>query len=1062
MSLRILATALTIAAAFAFYSYFPETTPLAQNRSYHGSLFAKFAAADGITKDIRDPNREIVRVYIKSQADRKAAEALGHLVSDHGPFVVVSKDKKKASPFAALAIEPIEMEISLPNGKFDPVVDPPTGSIRSDGAESIPNKGYYIVQFGSIPKDEWIESLRDTGVEIVQYVPNNAFFVYGDGEAISKAAGHSRVRWAGKYVADQKLSSHVRAFSRAEAVTSTYDIAVFSRAQLANVASELSMTINARVLAVSQLPNNFFNVIRVQMDPSDLTRVAEMPDVFRVDPYIRPTLEDERAAQIVAGNYSSPTVIGPPGYNPLSQFGVDGTGVTVTVADDGVSIPAPAAGFYVTSANTVDGPLRGATAGASGGHGHINASIIAGTTPYAPLDPLNFNYGRGVAPGANIINIPFLKSGNTSTDSQAIDDSLTTLGPNGAPGTITNNSWGNGTNGNSYDSYTAQYDGFVRDGSAGSGFDPITIVFSAGNSGTSGLTRPKVAKNVIAVGNSENIRTELGSTSADNMDDLEPTSSRGPAADGRIKPDITAPGTVITGSRAGDCSNISGCFDANHAYSTGTSHAAPQVAGAAALFTEYWRNANNGNYPSPAMIKASIISSAQEMNGVSTGTAIPNGNEGWGRINMKLMMNTGVPMQYFDQVYQFGDAGSETTYTGRVGDSAKPVRFTLVWTDPPGVSDPALVNDLDLVVTVGANTYRGNVFGGGISVTGGSADTRNNVENVFLPAGINAGTPVSITVRATRIVGDGILGNGDQTDQNFALVAYNVEAGPAPAVKAPFDFDGDGRTDASVNRPTAPGQASVWWYRKSSDNSNLAFPFGLSTDLLVPADYTGDGKSDLAVFRSSTGFWYVLRSEDNTLYGFPFGSAGDVPAPSDFDGDGMADSAVFRPANGNWYVFLSAGGFRIERFGMAGDMPVADDYDGDGKADIAIFRPSGGSGSAEWWIRFSSGGDRAMQFGTPTDRAVPGDYTGDGKADLAIWRPSTGFWYVLRSEDLSFYGFPFGVATDVPVPGDYDGDGRLDAGIFRGGQWYINTAGGSQIFSFGTLGDTAIPSVYVR
>ena len=97
------------------------------------------------------------------------------------------------------------------------------------------------------------------------------------------------------------------------------------------------------------------------------------------------------------------------------------------------------------------------------------------------------------------------------------------------------------------------------------------------------MTRPKVAKNVIAVANSENIRTEFGGTGADNMDDLRSSSSRGPAADGRIKPDITAPGTVITGSRAGSCGSVTSCFDANHAYSTGTSHAAPQVAGAAAL-----------------------------------------------------------------------------------------------------------------------------------------------------------------------------------------------------------------------------------------------------------------------------------------------------------------------------------------------------------------------------------------------------------------------------------------------------------------------------------------------
>jgi FG-GAP-like repeat len=275
----------------------------------------------------------------------------------------------------------------------------------------------------------------------------------------------------------------------------------------------------------------------------------------------------------------------------------------------------------------------------------------------------------------------------------------------------------------------------------------------------------------------------------------------------------------------------------------------------------------------------------------------------------------------------------------------------------------------------------------------------------------------------------------------------------------PFDFDGDGKSDVGVYRPSTGD-----WYLLRSTEGLAAFHFGTSDDVLTPADFTGDGKTDVAVFRPSVGTWFMLRSEDNTFYGVQFGSAGDTPAPGDFDGDGKADLAVFRPGpQAYWYLQQSSAGFAAVQFGTTADLPAASDYDGDGKIDVSVYRPSLGQ-----WFRLSSGNGSfyAVQFGAAGDMIVPSDYTGDGKTDIAVFRPSTSTWYILRSGDATFYGAPFGAPGDLPTPGDYDGDGKADLAVWRSGaqsNFYIQgSTTGFTAVPWGVAGDRPIANAYVH
>jgi subtilisin family serine protease len=475
------------------------------------------------------------------------------------------------------------------------------------------------------------------------------------------------------------------------------------------------------------------------------------------------------------------------------------------------------------------------------GHGtHTSVSVLGGGDANGT--------GKGTAPGARLV---FQAVENWATISSlcqilygypngyyltGLPTDLRTLFQQAytAGARIHSNSWGSDANGQ-YTTDSVNTDDFVW------GHRDMTITFSAGNAGTDAdgnggvdgdsMGAPATAKNVISVGASENARTDgypcnalkdavcanqgglnqifsYGSAwpfdfpanplkddpSAGNEEQMAAFSSRGPTDDGRIKPDLVAPGTWLLSGYSGLYRSgydpapnpQDGLFqydgwgyppNGEYKYMGGTSMSNPLVAGGAAVVRDYYQKVH-GHAASAALVKATLVNSGVDLldennDGINDNAfAIPNFYEGWGRVDLAAATDG-------SREFREDTAGLQTTgtrsYTFAVSEGT-PFKVTLAWSDYRGTSSATkmLVNDLDLEVSgPGGVLYKGNVFGRGWSATGGLRDNTNNLENVFVPSPA-AGT-WTVTVRAYNV---------PQGPQPFAVVAAG-QLGSGPPDAAP-------------------------------------------------------------------------------------------------------------------------------------------------------------------------------------------------------------------------------------------------------------------------------------
>jgi subtilisin-like proprotein convertase family protein len=774
------------------------------------------------------------------------------LLADYGGFQLLALDPSRAAGLIAAGRAEARDEedlILLNSGPIDTTVAAPQAAI-----EAFEGRRLHLVQFIGPVKRAWYAALEKTGVQVVAYIPNNAYLIYGDASSLKRVRDlGSFVQWNGPYAAANRIQSLGRGAPASVANADLYAVQlVFDPA----TNPETSKLIDA--LRIGEIQSRFrilkYEDVVTRLDPAGLSKLAARPDVVSIQPYVVPKMRDERQGQIVAGALQGNGITGP-GYlsflasKGFTQAQFDASGFVVDISDSGIDNGTTTPNHYGLYANGILGgqsrvvynrhegiPLGRVIKGCDG-HGNLNAHIVGGfsdRTGFPHEDGEGYNYGVGVAPfvkmGSSVIFDPFFTYPNfLNLESHAY--------ASGAR--ISSNSWGALVAG-AYDFDAQTFDALVRDAQRdlsdvpAAGNQGMTIVFAAGNEGpdTPTLISPGTAKNVITVGASENVQAMNGADQcftdalADSANDVAMFSSRGPTADGRRKPDLVAPGTHVSGGviqadAPGPNGTVDVCFDATgicppwgdffpqgqelYTTSSGTSHSAPAVAGGAALVRQYFIN-HGLTPPSPAMTKAFLMNAARYLTGAGAGDTLPSNAQGMGLMDLGAAFD-GAPRMMRDQttVDTLVDTGQTRTFSGTVSDPTQPFRVTLAWTDAPGsIIGAAYVNNLDLTVQVGGVTYYGNVFSGATSVSGGAPDVRNNVESVFLPAGVSG--PFTITVTAANISGDGVPGIGGN-DQDFALVMYNAAPAELPhVVAAGSSIVAEGCGGGSGNGAVDPGE----------------------------------------------------------------------------------------------------------------------------------------------------------------------------------------------------------------------------------------------------------------
>jgi serine protease AprX len=671
------------------------------------------------------------------------------------------------------------MKLITINGiAIDPEAPKPALAALSLNNATAKASDYLIVQTKEPLDKAKRAALAKAGAAILEAVPGDAYICHFPKTDLKKVRALDFVEWAEVYPKAVKIAPSLRsleprpggvaaataalsATSLLDATRKTVYVVLHRNANPKKAAQHIAQAAHLAPADVRVLRGK----ARLTLKSRRLADVAALDEVRHIEAVVPRKLHNGVARQILRV----------PSGNPAP--GGEGAGEIVAVADTG---------FDKGSTTDVHPAFKGRVKklyalGRPGrkddpdGHGtHVAGSVLG--------DGLSKTEGavRGTAPKAKLVLQSVLDA----------DDGLgglpDDLGDLFRPpymkdkARIHTNSWGSTGNFGVYDQQAEDLDRFVHE------HRDMLICFAAGNEGVDhnangqidpdSVTPPGTAKNCLTVGASENNRPTRKLTygaawpsdfpadpiasdrMANNPDGIVAFSSRGPTHDGRIKPDVVAPGTFIlsTRSRATHSKGWALSSDPLYMFEGGTSMATPLVAGCVATVRAFLRKEHKVKKPSAALIKALVINGARDIAGQyvpSEAGAIPNANEGFGRVDLQAVVGpygTGETLVFFDEGKAL-DTGQSTQHVVTVPAGARLLKATLVWTDPPG---EGLQSDLDLIVAAGSQERHGNMPAGSSAF-----DRTNNVEQITwqnIPVGA-----VKVTLTAHRVT----LG-----PQNFALV----------------------------------------------------------------------------------------------------------------------------------------------------------------------------------------------------------------------------------------------------------------------------------------------------
>ncbi len=613
--------------------------------------------------------------------------------------------------------------INSPFGDFDPLVDPiPLGPENLFDSSAIFRTGLVIIQSNGVDMTGLIDLLDLYEIPIIDSIPDSALIVRLPVDDISETKSllekSEHVRWINGLPIAWRVSQELVSVAGRGGIIVDLDIIPASDLEFDEL---LELEKNLKVLSEDEVARSICDAFLCQIkniDASWIPVLAMDGRILSIHSSSIITIHNDNARELVGTNIA--LEISP---------GLNGSGEILAISDTGIDEDHGDFNGRIREIYNQFGPDNSYSDRNSGHGTHVTSTLLG--------DGAGESFTQGMVPAATF---HFYQLEADSSGILARWGSLYDMFSHSyqQSARIQTNSWGNVNLIGEYSSDSRSADSYVVDQPS------FLVLFSAGDLGDSGyetITPPGTAKNVLTIGSST-----TGSYGSEAQGAVASTSSKGTTLDGRIKPDLVAPGVMICSARAEEALFVEGesCSTSTHEgtdiplYMTlnGSSMSTAVAAGAATMVRQHLRETQSLAEPRSDLIKAVLINGADDIGAPD----IPNSMEGWGEVNVSNSIFPNDNNEQLDLLYDNSRElrpGHSFIYNIELDSSSK-FDITLVWNDREGSavanqSSPKLVNDLNLIVTSpSGDIYYGNNFMNGFSAKDGSPDYLNNVERIRL------------------------------------------------------------------------------------------------------------------------------------------------------------------------------------------------------------------------------------------------------------------------------------------------------------------------------------------